>query len=158
MSALAGASTAVRQRTDMSSRSTLRASDADREHVADRLRHAAAEGRLLAEELEQRLGAAFKAKTYGELDAVVSDLPHGAVARRQSRSSASVARPVMLVAFALVALAVIAAVALVITGVLAAWGLWALIAWWAFGGRCHHRRRTMRHGRHHRHWQGHAVG
>ena len=51
------------------------ASDLDRERVADRLRHAAAEGRLLAEELEDRLGAAFSARTYGQLDALVSDLP-----------------------------------------------------------------------------------
>jgi hypothetical protein len=53
----------------------LRASDRDREHIADLLRHAAAEGRLLVEELEQRVAAAFSARTYGELDAIVSDLP-----------------------------------------------------------------------------------
>jgi hypothetical protein len=43
--------------------------------VAERLRNAAAEGRLLAEEFEHRLEAAFAARTYGELAAVVSDLP-----------------------------------------------------------------------------------
>ena len=56
-------------------RSALRASDADREQVAERLRTAAGEGRLLAEELEHRLEASFAARTYGELDAIVSDLP-----------------------------------------------------------------------------------
>lgn len=36
---------------------------------------AGGEGRLLAEELEQRLEVAFHARTYGELDALVVDLP-----------------------------------------------------------------------------------
>ena len=43
--------------------------------MAERLRNAAAEGRLLAEELEQRLEATFAARTYGELGVIVSDLP-----------------------------------------------------------------------------------
>jgi hypothetical protein len=63
----------------MTRRATLRASDADREQVAERLRHAAAEGRLLAEEFEERLGTALSARTYGELDAIVSDLPSASV-------------------------------------------------------------------------------
>jgi Domain of unknown function (DUF1707) len=56
-------------------RYSLRASDSDREDVAERLRVASGEGRLLAEELEQRLELAFNARTYGELDALVVDLP-----------------------------------------------------------------------------------
>jgi Domain of unknown function (DUF1707) len=56
-------------------RYSLRASDGDRDDVAERLRTAAAEGRLLVTELEQRLEAAFRARTYGELDALVADLP-----------------------------------------------------------------------------------
>lgn len=56
-------------------RSQLRASDADREHTAERLRNAAADGRLLAEELERRLEIALCARTYGELSAVLADLP-----------------------------------------------------------------------------------
>jgi Domain of unknown function (DUF1707) len=70
----------------MSRRATLRASDADREQVAEFLRHAAGEGRLLVDELEDRLGAALSAKTYAELDAVIADLP-------PSYSSLSVDRP-----------------------------------------------------------------
>jgi hypothetical protein len=69
----------------MARRATLRASDADRENVAERLRNATAEGRLLADELEERLGAVFSARTYGELDAVVADLPRREVAERRSR-------------------------------------------------------------------------
>jgi hypothetical protein len=56
-------------------RYSVRASDSDREDVAERLRAATAEGRLLTGELEQRLEAAFHARTYGELDALVVDLP-----------------------------------------------------------------------------------
>ena len=52
-----------------------RASDADREQVAERLRVASTEGRLHDDELEDRLAATFSARTYGELDRVVSDLP-----------------------------------------------------------------------------------
>ena len=52
-----------------------RASHADREHVAERLRDAAGDGRLTLEELEERLDAAFAARTYGELDRLLVDLP-----------------------------------------------------------------------------------
>jgi Domain of unknown function (DUF1707) len=53
----------------------LRAADADREAVADRLQAAAGEGRIDFAELEERLGRAFSARTYGELEALVTDLP-----------------------------------------------------------------------------------
>ncbi|MFF1557077.1 DUF1707 domain-containing protein [Streptomyces sp. NPDC058279] len=53
----------------------LRAGDADREAVAERLRIAAGEGRIGLSELEERLDRAFAAKTYGELDVLVADLP-----------------------------------------------------------------------------------
>ncbi|MER5797163.1 MULTISPECIES: DUF1707 SHOCT-like domain-containing protein [Streptomyces] len=53
----------------------LRASDADRERVAEQLRDALAEGRLDMEEFEERLEAAFKARTYSELAPLTRDLP-----------------------------------------------------------------------------------
>lgn len=53
----------------------IRASDAEREAVAARLRTAAGEGRLEPDELEERLGAAFAARTRGELVPLVADLP-----------------------------------------------------------------------------------
>ena len=62
---------------------SLRASDSDREQVADRLRHATAEGRLNAHELEERLQSLFAARTYGELNALLADLPAGRSASRQ---------------------------------------------------------------------------
>lgn len=94
----------------MTRRAGLRASDADREQVADQLRHASAEGRLHDDELEERLGTALSARTYGELEAVVSDLPtqslehptrSGARARRRGTALA-------LAPFALIALVVFA--------------------------------------------------
>lgn len=53
----------------------MRASDGDREGVAERLRDAHAEGRLSMEEFEQRLDATYAAKTLGELELVTQDLP-----------------------------------------------------------------------------------
>jgi hypothetical protein len=58
-----------------------RASDEDREHVARVLQRHAVAGRLTIEELEDRIGAAFRARTLRELDALQSDLPRG---RRQT--------------------------------------------------------------------------
>jgi hypothetical protein len=53
----------------------LRASHGDREHVVDVLRVAAGDGRLTAEELDERLEAAFSARTMGELAVLTADLP-----------------------------------------------------------------------------------
>lgn len=59
----------------------MRASDAERERIAEVLREAVAEGRLRMEEFEQRLDAAYKARTHGELEPLVRDLPaHGGAA------------------------------------------------------------------------------
>ncbi|MET7486000.1 DUF1707 domain-containing protein [Streptomyces sp. NPDC005538] len=58
----------------------LRASDADRERVAEVLRDALAEGRLDMEEFEERLEATYKARTYGELTPITRDLPAAGVA------------------------------------------------------------------------------
>ncbi|MEW2087118.1 DUF1707 domain-containing protein [Streptomyces sp. NPDC005283] len=55
----------------------MRASDSERERVAERLREAVAEGRLDMEEFGQRLDAAYRARTHGELVPLVSDLPVG---------------------------------------------------------------------------------
>src|SRR3954452_18960891 len=52
----------------------LRASDADRERTANQLRHAAGEGRLTLEELDERLGAAYEARTAAELERLTADV------------------------------------------------------------------------------------
>jgi hypothetical protein len=53
----------------------LRASDAERDAVAARLREAHAEGRLTVEEFAERLDAAFSARTRGDLALLTRDLP-----------------------------------------------------------------------------------
>jgi hypothetical protein len=123
----------------------LRASDAERERAADRLREAAAEGRLSAEELEGRLGRAFGARTRGDLEAVVADLP--SPRRRSSRSGRR--RP-ELVTFASVSLLLIAIWAL--SGMGYFWPAWPILGWGffvvtpgkAFGGCSKHHRRGRR--------------
>lgn len=56
-------------------RGHLRASDVDREQIVECLRRAADEGRLSADEFDERMGRTLRARTYGELDAIVADLP-----------------------------------------------------------------------------------
>ncbi len=53
----------------------MRASDTDREQVAERLREAAGHGRLTMDELDERLERAYAAKTYAELEPLTRDLP-----------------------------------------------------------------------------------
>ena len=138
--------------------SSLRASDEDRERVAERLRKAAGDGRILAHELEERLARALRAKTYGELDSVIADLPgsrvgssSGSRSRRGSRSR-ELARqhPVAaLVLAATVGVLVVAAVMVIVLAMLMFWAAWLLVGlilgrragWahhryvWGYGGR-----------------------
>ncbi|MFC9297235.1 DUF1707 domain-containing protein [Streptomyces sp. NPDC057011] len=63
----------------------LRASDADRDRIAQILADALAEGRLTSEEHSERLDSLYALKTVGELEVLVRDLPapgggHGAAA------------------------------------------------------------------------------
>jgi Domain of unknown function (DUF1707)/Cell wall-active antibiotics response 4TMS YvqF len=53
----------------------VRASDAEREQIIVRLRDAAGEGRLTLEELAGRVEAADGARTRGDLERLVADLP-----------------------------------------------------------------------------------
>ncbi|MEU0163696.1 DUF1707 domain-containing protein [Streptomyces sp. NPDC006261] len=54
---------------------SIRASDADRDRIADILREAMAEGRLTADEHAERVDLVYRAKTVGELQPLVRDLP-----------------------------------------------------------------------------------
>ena len=60
-------------------RDELRVSYEDRDRVAEQLRVAAGDGRLTAEELDERLEIALTARTYAELARVTRDLPAGTV-------------------------------------------------------------------------------
>jgi redox-sensitive bicupin YhaK (pirin superfamily) len=68
----------------MSELPDVRASDREREQAVTRLREAAAEGRLTLEEFTARIDGAYGARTRGELDVLVNDLPEA------SASSAAV--------------------------------------------------------------------
>lgn len=70
----------------------VRASDADRDRVAEVLRHAAGEGRITVDELDERIDRAFAARTHGELAELTADLPQAAHAA--AASSAAPALPV----------------------------------------------------------------
>ncbi|MEV6557934.1 DUF1707 domain-containing protein [Nocardia sp. NPDC051756] len=59
----------------------VRASDADREKIVEQLRHAMNEGRLTLHEYDDRLQQVYAAKTYGELNPVLADLPAQRVSR-----------------------------------------------------------------------------
>jgi Domain of unknown function (DUF1707) len=56
-------------------RGELRASHTDRDAVVELLRVAAGDGRLTADELDERLELALTARTYSELAALTADLP-----------------------------------------------------------------------------------
>jgi Domain of unknown function (DUF1707) len=60
----------------------MRAADVDREFVAERLRIALNEGRLSLHEYDERVRDAYGAKTYGDLKALLTDLPDAAPAAR----------------------------------------------------------------------------
>jgi DUF1707 SHOCT-like domain len=60
---------------DDMSRDEMRAADADRQAVAEKLKVALDEGRLDLHEYDDRLQRAYAAKTYGELNPLLADLP-----------------------------------------------------------------------------------
>lgn len=62
----------------------MRASDADRDRVVELLRDHGAAGRLSTDELEERTDRALAARTHGELDTLLTDLPAVPDRRRQA--------------------------------------------------------------------------
>lgn len=77
----------------------MRASNQDRERVATVLQKAMADGQITVAELESRLDAVYGAKTVGELEPSIADLPgHGLSLTKQSApvptgAALSVVRP-----------------------------------------------------------------
>jgi len=59
----------------MAANSKIRASDDDRERAVALLREHHAAGRLTADEFNERLDKAYAAKTLGDLDEIMEDLP-----------------------------------------------------------------------------------
>ena len=110
---------------------SLRASDADRDAVTDQLRQAAIEGRLEPDELEDRVDAALRARTYGQLDLLVADLPpdgDAAWARSRSRGAALPRFAVMAVGLAAAITLAVVVIAMVVLLVVAI-ATFAAVAW-----------------------------
>ena len=61
--------------TELQGAGGYRVGDADRDRTADLLKEAHAAGYLTLEETDERLGTALAARTRGELDRLVADLP-----------------------------------------------------------------------------------
>jgi hypothetical protein len=110
----------------------IRASDAERDHVAAQLREHYAAGRLSLDECQERVSATLAARTFGELGALSADLPDlvpaaagprrpGAAGRRAAAAGAPSAPCDGDKVAGLVALGIIAA-AYVVTGL--ATGIW----------------------------------
>lgn len=68
----------------------LRASDADREEAAERLRAAAGRGQLDVDELEDRLEAVYAGRTRAELERLVADVGPGLPSPQASATGVSV--------------------------------------------------------------------
>jgi len=121
-------------------RPALRAGDAEREQTAEALRRAHTEGRLDVDELQDRIGRCYEARTVGELATLVSDLPAGGTgsARPSPRPPVRQLR---------VALALAVAIAVLLTAVVhdhhvAAPPIGLLIVLWFLWLRPHARRRS----------------
>ena len=107
---------------------SLRVADADRDRVAERLRRAAGEGRLAPEELEERLEAAFAARTQADLAPLVADLP--AEPPRRVRPTRRGGGHGELREFAATSILLVAIWAL--TGAGYFWPVWPILGWGVF--------------------------
>ena len=113
----------------MSESPQLRAADADRERTTETLRVAAADGRLNAEELDERVGAALSARTHAELAPLVADLPvpEPAAERRSRTPRRGGSERAAFLATAAVLVAIWA-----LTGAGYFWPVWPILGWGVF--------------------------
>jgi DUF1707 SHOCT-like domain/Domain of unknown function (DUF4190) len=77
-----------------SERGKMRAADADRDHVVEILNTAYSEGRLSKDEYDARLENALSARTYADLDQLVTDLPAAGVAMVPPAATTTMVTPV----------------------------------------------------------------
>ena len=99
----------------------LRASEDERERTAAMLRGHCQLGRLSIDELAERLGVAFAARTHGELDALLGDLPAQAPQATAATRSRHV-RTFLLVNALLVGI-------WLLTGAGYFWPMWPFLGW-----------------------------
>ncbi len=113
----------------------MRASDADRNLVQDRLRRAHELGQLDLHEFDERVGTAWAARTRGELAAVVADLPvpapppptprHGAVFARTAGGIAMQVLTIIWVTITVANLVIWGILELTVGPGIYPWWLWA---------------------------------
>ena len=127
------------------SEGSIRASDTERERAIAALREAAGEGRLDVSELDERIEAAYAARTRAELAALVEDLPPLPAPRRERTPARPRHRvPARLRPFVTVSLLLIAIWA--VTGAGYFWPIWPIMGWGlAMARPCGHRGRHRRH-------------
>ncbi|MFI6076035.1 DUF1707 domain-containing protein [Actinoplanes sp. NPDC051343] len=126
---------------------TLRAADADRQKIADQLKSALDEGRLSLHEYDDRVGQAYAARTYGDLIALVDDLPRPGMssadvaargeadARREARRMPTALIVLWTIWGALLAVNLVVYVLVAVTtpGYLYPWPVWMLVPGAALG-------------------------
>lgn len=112
---------------------SLRAADSDRDAVAEILREQHVAGRLDTDELQERIDRCYAAKTYGELDALVADLP--SEEPRQAAGRRRWPAPVVALAVLLVAAAVLSHGHLVWLAIPAFFLVTRTLLWRGAGGR-----------------------
>jgi hypothetical protein len=78
---------------DPMGREGMRAGDADRQAVAERLKAALDEGRLDLNEYDERLQKTYAAKTYADLDGLLDDLPGVAPPQRSQVATYQAPQP-----------------------------------------------------------------
>jgi class 3 adenylate cyclase len=109
----------------------MRASDADRERVAELLRRHYGAGRISEEELDERMEAAYAARTTTELTELTRDLPAtrggGAAARPSRRSGLEMSVRIHATVYLVVNLGLIAIWALSGGGYF--WPIWSILGW-----------------------------
>jgi hypothetical protein len=114
----------------------LRASDADRDRVAAVLRQHCSAGRLTFEELSERLGQVYGARTLDQLFALTNDLPdpepHPHLAEHLPQLRTAVPTPGRALATHVAVYAVVNAVLVAVwaaTGGGYFWPIWPMVAW-----------------------------
>ena len=113
----------------------LRASDAEREQVIELLRRHHEAGRLTAEELAQRIDRVNAATTFGELDAILANLPRlpppeAAPPPAPQERARGAARPAFYrVLFAYVVINLFLIGVWAFSGRGAFWPIWVLLGW-----------------------------
>jgi hypothetical protein len=110
---------------------SLLVSDRERDEVATLLRDHAAEGRLTAEELDERVGHALAARTGADLDAVLADLPGRRTEAERTRRQAEARQGFVSHASTWAAVSLMLVVIWLACGAGEFWPVWA-IGFWGF--------------------------